>query len=135
MEVKVGSYWRNNGYWDTIMRVVEVSQEKVGYTYMRAGIVSLIGDTFSRSPEYFVENNNLLGRLESLVLFGEAERHTMKLYKITFGMKKKFYESEDAFERYWKDHSNHYKRSYDIVAYEIDWSNQCWKEIRRQNKV
>jgi hypothetical protein len=58
----------------------------------------------------------------------------MELFKITIGIKKKFYESKKSFEDYWKYHTKRYK-CYNIVAYQIDWKNQCWKEIRRIDQV
>lgn len=54
----------------------------------------------------------------------------MELFKITIGIKKKFYESKKTFEQNWKYHTR-YSRWYDVIAYQIDWENQCWKEIRR----
>ena len=57
----------------------------------------------------------------------------MEIFKIIIGIKKRFYESKKTFEQNWKNHTKRYK-CYDIVAYQIDWENQCWKEIRRVNQ-
>ena len=54
----------------------------------------------------------------------------MELFKITIGIKKKFYESKKTFERNWKYHLR-YSKWYYVIAYQIDCKNQCWKEIRR----
>ena len=56
----------------------------------------------------------------------------MELFKITIGIKKKFYESKKSFEDYWKYHTK-WSQWYDVIAYQIDCKNQCWKEIRRIN--
>jgi len=56
----------------------------------------------------------------------------MELFKITIGIKKKFYESKKSFENFWKYHTR-YSSWYNIVAYQIDWKNHCWKEIRRND--
>jgi len=54
----------------------------------------------------------------------------MELYKIKRGAIKKFYESKRTFEQHW-DYHLRYARHYDVIAYEIDWENRKWKEIRR----
>lgn len=54
----------------------------------------------------------------------------MELYKITIGIKKKFYESKKTFEQHWEYHQR-WAEWYDVIAYQIDCKNQCWKEIRR----
>lgn len=55
----------------------------------------------------------------------------MDLFKITLRRnKKKFYESRKAFEKHWKYHFKYAKYS-PVIAYQLDWENRCWKEIRR----
>ncbi len=55
----------------------------------------------------------------------------MELFKVTRGSRtKKFYESKKSFEAYWK-YNLFYSKHYEIIAYQIDWKNKCWKEIRR----
>jgi hypothetical protein len=59
----------------------------------------------------------------------------MELFKIKIargkrGLKKKFYESRKSFEKYWISHQR-YSKYYEVIAYQIDWENKCWKEIRR----
>lgn len=56
----------------------------------------------------------------------------MNLYKITFGTKKKIYESKETFEHNWSRHCSHYSSCYEIVAYKLE--DNDWKEIRRSNK-
>jgi hypothetical protein len=55
----------------------------------------------------------------------------MELFKITIGIKKKFYESKQSFETYWKQHVKGWSKWYTVVAYQMDFKNKCWKEIRR----
>jgi hypothetical protein len=58
----------------------------------------------------------------------------MELFKITIGIRKKFYESKKTFEQNWKYHIEHWSKWCYVIAYQIDWKNQCWKEIRRVNQ-
>lgn len=53
----------------------------------------------------------------------------MNLYKITFGTKKKIYESKETFEHNWHRHMLHYADCYELIAYKFEQGN--WKEIRR----
>lgn len=56
----------------------------------------------------------------------------LEFYKITFGTRKKIYESKKAFEHNWSRHCSRYSSCYEIVAYKLE--DNDWKEIRRVKK-
>lgn len=58
----------------------------------------------------------------------------MELFKIECGTKK-YYESRESFEKWWLTYHHGRYVYITVIAYELDFVNRSWKEIKRRNAV